>query len=68
MSHDLHSTQAALLQPLRRLRHASPQNARPAVVTTEALERSLALDAQTSWPTHRIRSFLSTQRQAQGVR
>lgn len=27
----------------------------------QALEQARELDAQTSWPTHRIRSFLSTQ-------
>ena len=39
--------------------HAAP--AVPATLSQQALEQTRELDAQTGWPTHRIRSFLSTQ-------
>lgn len=44
------------LRPLLLRARATP---RPAALP-QALERTLELDALTSWPTHRIRSFLSS--------
>lgn len=40
--------------------HGAPR-APQALPQAQALEQARELDAQTSWPTHRIRSFLSTQ-------
>jgi len=57
------------LRPLRLLLRApfgraggTPHRAAPAVPATpaQALEQMRELDARTSWPTHRIRSFLSS--------
>lgn len=70
MSHRLtHSLRQ--LRPLRLLLCAPSGHAgraggtshRPEVAATvpQALEQTRELDARTSWPTHRIRSFLSTQ-------
>lgn len=49
------------LHPLRcwMASHASRRSSMP---TAQALEQASQLDARTSWPTHRIRSFLLMQR------
>lgn len=42
--------------------HPAPGAQQPlAQPASQALEQACALDAQTRWPTHRIRSFLSMQ-------
>lgn len=50
------------LRPLLLRARATPRpaaSAAPAALP-QALERTLELDALTNWPTHRIRSFLSS--------
>ena len=50
------------LRPLLLRARAMPRQAAPAAPAAlpQALERTLELDALTGWPTHRIRSFLSS--------
>ncbi|ACY35029.1 MULTISPECIES: hypothetical protein [Comamonas] len=50
------------LRPLLLRARAMPRQAAPAAPAAlpQALEQTLELDALTSWPTHRIRSFLSS--------
>lgn len=50
------------LRPLLLGARAMPRQAAPAAPAAlpQALEQTLELDALTSWPTHRIRSFLSS--------
>ena len=50
------------LRPLLLRARATPSQAAPAAPAAlpQALERTLELDALTSWPTHRIRSYLSS--------
>ncbi len=50
------------LRPLLLRARAMPRQAAPAAPAAlpQALEQTLALDALTSWPTHRIRSYLSS--------
>ena len=50
-----------LICQLRRQGSVQPSVVR-AVQMPQALEQVTELDAQTHWPTHRIRSFLLTQR------
>ena len=57
LTHSLHQ-----LRPLLLRARATPRQAAPAAPAAlpQALEQTLALDALTSWPTHRIRSYLSS--------
>lgn len=57
LTHALHQ-----LRPLLLRARATPRQAAPAAPAAlpQALEQTLELDALTSWPTHRIRSFLSS--------
>ena len=50
------------LRPLLLRARAMPRQAAPAAPAAlpQALEQTLELDALTSWPTHRSRSFLSS--------
>ncbi|MEN2386072.1 hypothetical protein [Comamonas sp. A7-5] len=50
------------LRPLLLRARATPSQAAPVASTAlpQALEQTLELDALTSWPTHRIRSYLSS--------
>ncbi|MDN5506074.1 MAG: hypothetical protein L0H10_19960 [Comamonas sp.] len=50
------------LRPLLLRARATPRQAAPTAPAAlpQALEQTLELDALTSWPTHRIRSFLSS--------
>ena len=57
LTHALHQLRPLLLHARAMPRQAAP--AAPAALP-QALEQTLELDALTSWPTHRIRSFLSS--------
>ncbi|MDL5035558.1 hypothetical protein [Comamonas resistens] len=51
-----------LMCRFRRQGSGQPLAVCPPAHTPQALEQAAELDARTSWPTHRIRSFLLTQR------
>ena len=54
-----------LMCQFRRHGQTQPATALAPQHTPQALEQTAELDAQTHWPTHRIRSFLLTQRTRQ---
>lgn len=66
LTHSLRPLHLLLRAPFGRFGHAggTPHHAVSATPAAlpQALEQTRELDAQTGWPTHRIRSFLSTQR------
>lgn len=57
LTRSLHQLRPLLLRARAMPRQAA--HAAPAALP-QALEQTLELDALTSWPTHRIRSFLSS--------
>jgi hypothetical protein len=57
----LHPLRRWLRTPFGHPGHAGGMPHPAASAVPAALEQTRELDAQTGWPTHRIRSFLSTQ-------
>ncbi|MEX8192540.1 hypothetical protein [Comamonas guangdongensis] len=61
LTHSLRPLRLLLRAPLGRA-GGTPHRTAPAVPAArpQALEQTRELDARTSWPTHRIRNFLSS--------